>query len=169
MSLQSDLIQQARELALLDPTRPKQVSLRRSVSAAYYALFHLLTDEASRLLVSGMQREPLRLCLRRAFAHADMKAVAVGFASGTISEKIRPGLNGEPLQPELRDVAGAFVELQQARHEADYDIAGRFTRAVVLDLVEQATQAFDNWNVVRGTIQADTFLTALLVQRSLKG
>jgi hypothetical protein len=43
MSLHADLLEQAGNLARLDPTRPKQVNLRRAVSSAYYALFHLLT------------------------------------------------------------------------------------------------------------------------------
>jgi hypothetical protein len=49
MSLHSDLLDQAERLATLDPRRPKQVNLRRAVSAVYYALFHLLTSEASAL------------------------------------------------------------------------------------------------------------------------
>ena len=31
-----------------EPRRPKQASLRRAVSAACYALFHLLVDDAER-------------------------------------------------------------------------------------------------------------------------
>ena len=46
MSLQQDLLRQARHLATKEPRRPSQASLRRAVSAAYYALFHLLVDEA---------------------------------------------------------------------------------------------------------------------------
>ena len=46
MSLQQDLLRQARDLATKEPRRPSQASLRRAVSAAYYALFHLLVDEA---------------------------------------------------------------------------------------------------------------------------
>lgn len=33
--------------AIDTPTEPKQVDLRRAVSAAYYVLFHLLTTEAA--------------------------------------------------------------------------------------------------------------------------
>ena len=49
MSLHADLLEQAEQLAQLDPRRPKQANLRRAVSSAYYALFHLLTSEASAL------------------------------------------------------------------------------------------------------------------------
>jgi len=60
MSLPHDLLAQARLLATKEPRRPKDASLRRAVSTAYYALFHLLTDEASRFLISGSSRDPLR-------------------------------------------------------------------------------------------------------------
>jgi uncharacterized protein (UPF0332 family) len=50
MSLAIDLLNQAKELSLLDSKKPKQANLRRSVSTAYYALFHLLIDEALMVL-----------------------------------------------------------------------------------------------------------------------
>jgi uncharacterized protein (UPF0332 family) len=47
MALADELIDQAYHLLSLDhPKPPKQVNLRRAVSAAYYSLFHLLIDEA---------------------------------------------------------------------------------------------------------------------------
>ncbi len=46
MPLAQDLLEQARHLANREPKRPKQASLRRAVSRAYYALFHLLTAAA---------------------------------------------------------------------------------------------------------------------------
>lgn len=169
MSLHKDLLMQARQLAIREPKRPKQASLRRAISTAYYALFHLLIDESSRMLVSGTQRNQLRLCIHRAFQHSDMKAAAVSFSKGNVSAKLMPGLNGQTLQIPLQDVGKSFVELQQARHESDYDTARRFPRAETLDLIGQTEQAFIDWRGVRGTIQADTFLTALLVQRQIRG
>ena len=49
MSLHDDLLEQAQQLAQLDARRPKQANLRRVVSSAYYALFHLLASETSAL------------------------------------------------------------------------------------------------------------------------
>ena len=42
MTLASDLLAQAKHLAGRERGRPRQASLRRAASAAYYALFHLL-------------------------------------------------------------------------------------------------------------------------------
>ena len=50
MSLHGDRLAQARHLVTKEPQRPKQASLRRAVSSAYYAQFHLLTDASSRFL-----------------------------------------------------------------------------------------------------------------------
>ncbi|MEO1369267.1 MAG: hypothetical protein AAFX50_18980 [Acidobacteriota bacterium] len=169
MSLASDLLKQARQLAMKEPLKPRQASLRRAVSAAYYALFHLLIDEATGRLISGEQRRRLRQVLGRAFGHAEMKIVARGFANGGVSRKLQPALAGEPVQDELKNVAAAFVDLQAARHEADYDTARRFTREEALDLIDQAETAFQDWKDIRKSLQADTFLVGLLAQKQMKG
>ena len=83
---------QAKLLATKEKSRPKQASLRRSVSAAYYALFHLLVDAAARRLVSAADRKPLRNCLARAFDHGLMKRVALQFAEQSLSPRLSPGL-----------------------------------------------------------------------------
>ena len=162
MSLHADLLRQARQLALKEPRRPLQASLRRAISASYYALFHLLVEEATMRKFSGRDRAALRGCLGRAFVHADMKRVAQQFSEGGVSPKLGPGMNGPAVQPELAGVAATFVNLQQARHEADYDTIRRFTRPDVIDLVDRAEQAFRDWNTVRRSVQADVFLTGLL-------
>jgi hypothetical protein len=97
-----------------------------------------------------------------------MKDAARGFAGGEVSDRVRPALNGARIQPELQSLAASFIDLQQARHEADYDIMRSFTRSEALDLVDQAEQSFDDWSVVKGTIQAETFLVSLLVLKALR-
>ena len=91
-----------------------------------------------------------------------MNTVAQQFATDSVSPKLSPGLNGQPLPPKLMQVAEAFVDLQQARHEADYNTAQRFSRRDVLDLIDQADQAAKDWRDVRDTLPADTFLVGLL-------
>lgn len=57
--------------------------------------------------------------------HGDMKKVAQQFSEGGVSPKLSPGMNGQAVQPELIGVAATFVDLQQARREADYDTTRR--------------------------------------------
>ena len=168
MSLPRDLLLQARLLATKEKRRPRQASLRRSVSACYYALFHLLVDAATRRLVSGGERQALRNCLGRAFDHGVMKRVARQFADRNLSPKLNPGLNGLPLQEEIVRVADTFVDLQQYRHEADYDMERRFTRVEVLNIVGEAERALVDWHAVRQSVQADTFLVGLLAFEKIR-
>ena len=81
MTLHADLLKQAGFLARREPKRPSRASRRRGVSSAYYALFHLLVDEATRLMFSGHGRAPLRPVAARAFRHSTMKALARQFAT----------------------------------------------------------------------------------------
>ena len=169
MSLHSELLKQARFLAQKEPKRRTQASLRRSVSASYYALFHLLVEEATRLMLSGNARGPLRDCLSCAFHHSAMKQIAIQFANRSVSPKVAPGFNQAPLQQELIAVASSFVQLLEARHEADYNRAPRFTRREALDLADMTEQAFPDWGRVRGSLQADTFLNGLLAYKLMQG
>jgi len=77
VSLSTELLDQARHLIDEEPRRPKQASFRRGVSAAYYALFHKLTDASSKFLVAGNGegRQELRHAIRRSYAHGGMKSV----------------------------------------------------------------------------------------------
>lgn len=125
--LHRQLLEQARHLATRERRRPRQGSLRRAVSTAYYALFHLIVHEAAQKLLRGNAAEPLRPLLGRAFVHGDMKAAARSFAGGTLPATIKAYQPG-PVSAELRQVAEAFVVLQELRHQADYDLRARLAR-----------------------------------------
>ena len=45
--MHEDCWMQAVSLAKMDVKKPKQANLRRAISSAYYAVFHLLIDEAA--------------------------------------------------------------------------------------------------------------------------
>ena len=161
MSLHRDLLQQARSLVSKEPRRPKQASLRRAVSAAYYALFHLLISESSRLLIAKQNLKELRILASRAFVHSEMKQASKVFASGSLPTALKTIVGAVP--PALKRVADTFVELQEARHEADYDIGQRFTRSEVLELVHRAEDVFTVWDTIRGHQSSDVYLASLLL------
>lgn len=106
------------------------------MSASYYALFQLLVDEATRLMLAGKARAPLHVSLARAFNYTAMKDGAAAFAENPIAPRFSAGLNGESVQDPLVDVANAFIELHEARHDADYNRARRFARQETLDHVD---------------------------------
>jgi uncharacterized protein (UPF0332 family) len=159
MSLVDDLLAQARQLAKKEPRRPKQASLRRAVSTAYYGLFHELISTGTRFLVGGRERKRMRCLLSREFEHGAMRGAAKTFI-GT-STNAWAGLLEAPVSPDLNEVAGAFVDLQSHRHTADYDVDVRFTRSNVLTLVSRAELAVHTMRRISGTHEAECFLLAL--------
>jgi uncharacterized protein (UPF0332 family) len=159
MALSDDLVAQARRLALTDPGRPKQTSLRRAVSTAYYGLFHELVSTSARFLVSGRGRRSLRDVLCREFEHNVMRAAARAFLSRASNSWVEL-LQGPP-SIELEQVADALVDLQELRHRADYDVAARFDRTRTLAVVNKADSALHTMRRIAGTHEAECFLLAL--------
>lgn len=76
MGLSQDLLDLADHLSRKEPRKPKQASLRRAVSTAYYALFHLLIEDATKHW-SGHGNS--RAGLARAFEHANMDRASGAF------------------------------------------------------------------------------------------
>lgn len=154
MALADELLDQAYHLAHKDPD-PLEASLRRAISSAYYALFHLLIEDA----IGNWNRPRYQQGrLARAFDHGRMKAVSKEIVD-------RKSVATDPLLDQLKEVAGAFIRLQQERHSADYDIMRAWTRAEVADELERATKAFQTWAVIRNEDVAQDFLVSFLLKR----
>jgi len=156
MSLSSDLLEQASQLVRNEPRKPKQASLRRAVSAAYYALFHLLGEEAAARLKARF----LSSVIRRVLQHGEMKAICGLYSAGKLPD--RAPYSNRSVSQELAVVATAFVDLQEARHKADYDPSFRINRTVALRLIERTLGAFRSWKRIRRSEEATLFLFALL-------
>src|SRR6202050_5778875 len=99
MVFADDLLNQAFLLLNKESKNPTQASLRRSVSTAYYALFHLLIQEAS----ANWSRVDTRDYLARAFDHRTMKDASTRAENATYETSVSPrGV------AKLRSVARAF-------------------------------------------------------------
>lgn len=169
MSLHADLLKQARHLATKELRRPAQASLRRSISASYYALFHRLVDDATRTLISRRYRDPLRQAISRAFYHSDMRSLSESLARGNLPRKLADAFSPAPIDPTLRSIAQAFWDLQEARYQADYNSYRSFSRREALYHLQLATRAIENWGQIRKTHQADAYLAGLLIIRRIQG
>jgi hypothetical protein len=156
--LHHDLLEQARYLAFREPKKPRQASLRRAVSAAYYALFHMLLHETTMRLFPNSPPQ-LRHRAKRAIAHGPAKDACKRFASGGGIQ----GLTALPVETELRKIAKAFAELQEARHKADYDLSETFDRVQVDAYIYQVEDAMTDWKKVKNAPNANVFLSALLI------
>jgi uncharacterized protein (UPF0332 family) len=169
MSIHIDLLLQARRLARLDPMRPRQANLRRAISSAYYALFHYLIDQACRSVLGTHQAQlPYRQVIGRGFDHGSMKRACRSFAGGNLPQGVARGLPaGFAIPNDLQNVAQTFVELQEQRHLADYDLSQRFARAEVLALVAQADQARLQFHHMNDRTMQRFFLACLMTWKTL--
>ena len=162
MAIPEELLEQAKLLAARGGRRPKQADLRRSVSAAYYGLFHLLVQDAARRM-SPSSAARLTQKISRGFSHGEMKQVWKA-VQGPPSA-ILAGLWPQGFSPELRSIAGEFVALQLERHDADYDLSRSYSRVEGVDLLGRLDAAFAVWTWIRRNEEADVFCAALLLNR----
>jgi hypothetical protein len=170
-----ELLTQASMLAELDSNRPKQANLRRSVSASYYALFHFLVEESTRLAFGTQHLQKLiRNFAGRAFVHGKMKSVCEDFQKQIPSSKIlRPWWGRLPIadNPDLILIASAFVDLQQQRHTADYDLSTLSLRADARNAATSVQQSMAAWSKLQ-TLEpeiAKLFATSLMLWPGLSG
>jgi uncharacterized protein (UPF0332 family) len=163
MAFHDDLLELAQDLANLHPENAHQASLRRAVSTAYYALFHLLISEAT----ANWARPELRAILGRCFDHGPMKS-----ASETKVSQINAAFKDNPpedaektLNIHLRTVANAFIQAQQRRNDADYNLAKEWTPVEVDTQIASVNEAFKTWNIIRDEAVAQAYLVSLLGTR----
>ena len=162
MPLPDELLELAKHLANLDQEKHEQASLRRAISTAYYALFHLLVSETT----LNWSRLETRSALGRLFEHGKMKRVC----EKTVSDlnkmfNERPQDSPELTIPKhLRTIAKAFVLAYQERNDADYEVSKEWSRTDVLSLVDTVSDAFKSWEAIKHEPAAQGFLFSLLAK-----
>ena len=131
-----------------------QATLRRAVSTAYYALFHSLIEEAC----ANWARPEQHTALARMFVHGIMLG-----ASASRIQKHKRAPSGS-VEHRLYLVAEAFYQLQQERHEADYDLSDTYSADDVKLALDLAVGAFENWSTIRNEQIAHDYLFSLLIK-----
>ena len=156
-SLPEELLAQAKFLLTL---APNQANLRRAVSTSYYALFHLLIR--STVLNWGDSNHHARI--GRMFEHKRMKEISAatiksfGAQSGTADSNLQE----VTMRRELTKVAHAFIILQQARHDADYNLEHQLDPADAVAQVDRAESSFAAGKISQESDAAREFLFLLL-------
>ena len=164
MSLPDELLDLAGYILRRQPKHPTQAALRRAASTAYYALFNFLIDQS----VERFATDPaLQALIRRAFTHTEMRKAARSLASGgSLPTHVANAFAGT-LPVELRRIATAFIDLQDARVEGDYNQLIRFDRDEVSAWIEQVRTAFADWQALvsrpADKPAVELFLTGLLL------
>lgn len=160
MAYCEDLINQAILLCDHHPAdeEPNQANLRRAISSLYYALFHLLTTDAA----ENWKHERQRHRFARVFDHGKMKQASARLLSKEIpKDDSTARINAL----RLHIMAQIFVNLQQARHTADYDHSRFWSRVQVYEDVYRAVKAIEEWKLVRDTEEAQDYLLDMITGR----
>lgn len=119
--------------------RPRQSDLKRAMSTAYYAVFHQLCRTSADTLIGSAGADRSTPAWAQAY-----RAVDHGFAKKqckNVSVMVR-------FPSAVQDLANAFVELQLARHAADYDPLHRLTRSEVKTEIDRAERAIKDFGQV---------------------
>jgi hypothetical protein len=125
------------------PTRgaPVQGKLRRAISSAYYALFHHLVQAATAEFVGANRKLPSFGIVYRSFEHAQMRKTCGQVLQPNLSPELKKAVGLAVFGPDLRRCATFFVELQQQRHEADYDPMVKISLSDTKSAVTKAASA----------------------------
>lgn len=125
----------AHALNLIHSGPPSEMLLRRAVSAAYYAVFHLLIFESTQ----HWDNAALRTALGRGYDHGLMRTTSNRVLDG----REFPYTNEDPrVVATLRDIAQGFSQLQQDRHFADYNLTQPLDPGTALSQVKRAEKIF---------------------------
>ena len=152
--MHKELVELAAQLARLDKGKPRQASLRRSISTAYYALFHALCDASVTALIGrGKRPGSVTTPIYRMLDHGAAKRVLLRF-------QFKKDANND-----VQLIADAFIVLQEARLEADYDPSARFEREEALDLAAKAALAIHVLRHLTPDVRLDLVVQLISKQR----
>lgn len=152
MGLADELFEDAHFLADKGVTDQRQALMRRSISTAYYAAFHLFIED----FVEHWEFPDQRARLGRMFGHSKM---CTGF---TPKDKKSP----TPAERALQDVITAFSQLQKDRERADYDSGWRPVETDVRNAIRLAEDVFAKWRKIKDEDIARYHLLSMFGARS---
>ena len=154
--------QASRLVVPLSSGPPRQVDLRRAISAAYYGVFHFtLAALADEFAGVSQRTNPRYALVYRSVDHRTLKDVCAEALKQTPSQRYGHYAPADGFGADIQSFAASVIELQEKRHRADYNPASRFrisdanlaiftARSAVHDFVQAAAE------------RQRTFLTLLL-------
>ena len=173
MSFSRDLITHAIYLAangvngdspLPESASGRSICERRAVSAAYYALFHHINGGAVDLIAPNVPVQTNHR-IQRWFEHAEIKKVCGRFLPAKLDQPLLD-LIGDTASPDLRNVAQSFITLQEARHNADYNLGYILTSEETEQFILLALVAMDSWDRIANSAEANIFILSLLMWKN---
>lgn len=125
---------------------PRDVDLRRAISSAYYALFHaVMTGIADTLVGRTHQNTPRYALAYRGVDHRALKILCIDIQKSPPPIKYRSYVSADRFGSDLKDFASAMVDLQIARHMADYDPRSRYRMIDATFNIDLARTRLAHW------------------------
>ena len=134
---------QADRLVSAPPSgRPRQIDLRRAVSAAYYGLFHFCMSAVADAFVGATRHATDRYALvYRGVDHRTLKDVCAEARKQTPSARYALYAPPSGFGADIQAFATAAIELQEQRIAADYDPQRRLRASDAKLLIATARNA----------------------------
>lgn len=157
------LLEQANRLIAPPPAGPpRQVDIRRAISAAYYAVFHATLAAAADQFVGVTKRATGQYDLvYRSVDHRSLRELCADAAKQNPAARLARYAPEHGLGPDIQEFASLVLELQRKRHSADYDPSIRVKSSDALLAVRAARNALQRFNAA-GAFERETFLSLLL-------
>jgi hypothetical protein len=97
-----------------------------------------------------------------------MKEACKSFGGGTLKKGVAKGLPAHFVIPQgIRKMAATFVDLQDSRHLADYDLTERFKRSDVLALIAEVRKQSETFRNLASSNEKRFFLACLWAWKEL--
>ena len=141
------LFEQANKLITIQAGPPRQVDIRRAISAAYYATFHATITAAADQFIGITNRDTSRYGLvYRSVSHTWLRDLCKEVQKPNLSNKFKPHAPTNGFGPNITAFAAAVVELQEKRHAADYDVMIRMNKSDAVLAISTARAALRRFN-----------------------
>lgn len=156
------LFEQADRLIDRSQGRPRQVDIRRAISAAYYGIFHAIVTAAADQFIGPTNRARGRYALAyRSVSHEWLRDLCREVQKQTLPRRFRSYEPPSGFGPNIRAFAAATIELREKRVAADYDPIMRFNRSDALLAIRTSRAALKRFRRANTTRRV-AFLSLLL-------
>ena len=152
MGIADDLLADARFLGDKGIAEDRQTMMRRAISTAYYASFHMFVED----FVEHWEFPGERARLGRMFVHRKM------CTGVTFKDKNKP----TPIETNVRALSDLFEQLQKDRERADYDGGWTVVETDVRDAIRLAEDIFEGWRKIKDESVARFHLMSMFGARS---
>jgi hypothetical protein len=145
---------------------PRQTDLRRAISSAYYAVFHMTLGAAADAVIGRTRRgTPAYALAYRSIEHKSLRTICDMVRRQPPPLRYRRYLPEPAFGPDLRAFARSTIELQEERYAADYDPTDQFPASRAGRAINVARAALHHWAAAPETERRSLLMLLLFPPR----